>query len=68
VSGLARRKNNNGGGKPLHPIFESCTWRFDPPEIPEDEKLQKCAECYSKNYTTTDYCEHMRKFYWDDGR
>jgi hypothetical protein len=52
----------------LHPIFESCTWRFDPPEIPEDEKLQKCAECYSKNYTTTDYCEHMRKFYWDDGR
>jgi hypothetical protein len=55
------KKQNN---KDTHPIFNTCIWRFGTVNINED-KLQKCAECYATLTQTTEYCEHMKNYYWN---
>jgi len=53
------KKQNN---KDTHPIFNTCIWRFG---TVNDDSLQKCAECYAALTQTTEYCEHMKNYYWN---
>ena len=51
----------------LHPIFHSCVWRFPPRfNMSIEEKIQKCAECYASLSETTEYCEHMKRYFKGD--
>jgi len=56
------KKQNN---KETHPIFNTCIWRYGALGITDEDKQQKCAECYATLMQTTEYCEHMKNCYWN---